>query len=213
LLASIRGSDPRAILRSGGFARYAPPTMTSFPDDLDELQRSVRKGGRPKFVLFWGHTPASSGVLGKECFSQWYPAPFVLEGERFATAEHYMMWSKAKLFEDDAAMRAALAAFSPSAAKAIGRGVRGFDDTRWNAHRFAIVVRGTRAKFEQHPALLAYLLGTGNRVLVEASPVDRIWGIGLAADDERAENPLAWRGQNLLGFALMRVRAELAASG
>ena len=71
-------------------------------------------------------------------------------------------------------------------------------------------MRGNLAKFQQHPTLSAFLAGTADRVLVEASPSDRIWGIGLAADDPRAVNPEKWRGLNLLGFALMEVRRVLA---
>jgi ribA/ribD-fused uncharacterized protein len=90
--------------------------------------------------------------------------------------------------------------------------VRGFDEGTWTAARFDIVVAASVAKFGQHPELGAFLLGTANRVLVEASPVDRVWGIGLAADDERAGDPYLWQGLNLLGFALMRAREELSAS-
>jgi ribA/ribD-fused uncharacterized protein len=84
--------------------------------------------------------------------------------------------------------------------------VRGFDEATWVAHRFDIVVRGNRAKFTQHPTLHEFLQNTAPRVLVEASPVDRIWGIGLAQDDPDAHDPNRWRGLNLLGFALMEVR-------
>ena len=77
------------------------------------------------------------------------------------------------------------------------------------AHRYGVVVDGKAAKFAQHPELGRYSAGTGNRVLVEASPVDRVWGIGLPADDPRAGKPRSWRGLNLLGFALADVRAQL----
>jgi ribA/ribD-fused uncharacterized protein len=87
--------------------------------------------------------------------------------------------------------------------------VRGFDADRWDAARWEIVVRGNLAKFRQNPELGAFLANTGDRVLVEASPVDRIWGIGLAEDDARAQDPERWRGINLLGFALMEARARL----
>lgn len=73
-------------------------------------------------------------------------------------------------------------------------------------------MQGNIAKFSQHPELKAYLLGTGNRILVEASPVDKIWGVGLAKDDGKIHNPLNWQGLNLLGFALMQVRDELLLS-
>ncbi len=88
--------------------------------------------------------------------------------------------------------------------------MRGFDEGTWTARRWDLVVEGNVAKFGQDPALAAYLLGTGSRVLVEASPRDRVWGIGLAAGDERAADPARWRGLNLLGFALMEARRRLA---
>jgi ribA/ribD-fused uncharacterized protein len=94
--------------------------------------------------------------------------------------------------------------------RALGRQVRDFDQVVWDAHCFDLVVAGNVAKFSQHPDLGQYLSRTGNRVLVEASPVDRVWGIGLSATDPRAHDPARWRGRNLLGFALMRARAQLA---
>lgn len=162
-----------------------------------------------KYLFFWGHTPKRSGVVGAECLSQWYPAPFEVDGLRFATAEHYMMWGKAQLFGDGRAAEQILAAGHPQEAKALGRTIAGFDDAAWDAERLAIVTAGSVEKFRQNPDLLAFLLGTGNRVLVEASPLDRIWGIGLAATDERAMDPAKWRGLNLLGEALMAAREQL----
>jgi len=102
-----------------------------------------------------------------------------------------------------------LAAPHPGAAKALGCQVRGFDEQRWAEHRFEGVVAGNMAKFGQHPQLRDFLAGTGSRVLVEASPQDRVWGVGLVADDERAVSPARWPGLNLLGFALMEVRQQL----
>ncbi|GAB7545523.1 hypothetical protein CS8_052050 [Cupriavidus sp. 8B] len=106
-------------------------------------------------------------------------------------------------------MSRVLAAPTPAAAKQVGREVRGFDAPRWDAVCLDLVTRGNIEKFRQDPALAGYLLGTGERVLVEASPVDRVWGIGLAADDPCAGNPEQWRGPNLLGFALMAAREAL----
>lgn len=162
-----------------------------------------------KYLFFWGHTPKRAGVIGAECLSQWYPAPFEVGGVRFATAEHFMMWGKARLFGDAGAAERILAAGHPQQAKALGRTIAGFDDARWDAERLAIVTAGNVEKFRQNPDLLAFLLGTRNRVLVEASPLDRVWGIGLAADDERALDPARWRGLNLLGEALMAAREAL----
>jgi ribA/ribD-fused uncharacterized protein len=120
-----------------------------------------------------------------------------------------MMFGKARLFGDDETAQRILKASSPAAAKKLGRAVRGFQESTWRQHRVSIVVAGNYAKFSQSAQLRAFLIGTEPRVLVEASPVDKIWGIGLAADSPHADNPLEWRGSNLLGFALMDVRERL----
>ncbi|MFI8826426.1 NADAR family protein [Streptomyces sp. NPDC053431] len=177
--------------------------------DLEELKQQVRAGKRVKWLHFWGHRPHPDGRLSASCLSQWWPSPFVVEGVRYATAEHWMMAEKARLFGDAEAEAAALSARSPAAAKAAGRLVRGFDEGRWTERRYDVVVAGSVHKFASDDALRGYLLGTGSRVLVEASPVDRIWGIGLAADAPEARDPDRWRGLNLLGFALMEARKRL----
>ena len=164
-----------------------------------------------KYLFFWGHQPERDGGIGKGCLSQWWPCTFVVDGQPFASAEHYMMWRKALLFDDTAVAARVLAARTPAEAKALGRQVSGFVGDVWEAERLPIVVEGNLAKFGQDPALRSYLLGTGSRVLVEASPQDRVWGIGLVASDPRAADPSQWLGLNLLGEALMEVRSRLAA--
>jgi ribA/ribD-fused uncharacterized protein len=181
--------------------------------DRDRLAALVAAGARPEWLMFWGHRPNADGSPGTGCLSQWWPAAFTVDGTDYASAEHWMMAGKARLFGDAEQERRILAARTPAEAKKLGARVRGFDESTWAGHRFELVVRGNVAKFDQHPALRAYLVGTAHRVLVEASPLDRIWGIGLAADDERAADPARWRGTNLLGFALMEARARLAAGG
>ncbi len=178
-------------------------------DSWDTLTKAVQSGARVKYLHFWGHRPRPDGRIGASCLSQWWPSPFTVDGVEYATAEHWMMASKARLFGDAEAERKAVAASSPAQAKKIGRLVRGFDDGVWQRERFAIVAEGSVHKFAAHADLRTFLLGTGNRVLVEASPLDRVWGIGLAADDERAMDPARWRGPNLLGFALMAARERL----
>jgi ribA/ribD-fused uncharacterized protein len=178
---------------------------------VDELVAALDGGGRVKYVFFWGDRPRPDGRLTAACFSQWWVAPFRADGEVFPSAEHYMMWRKARLFGDDERAVTILAARTPAQAKAIGREVVGFDDDVWAAQRWDVVVDGSVAKFAGDPQLRDYLVGTGARVLVEASPLDRIWGVGLAADDERAVDPSSWPGLNLLGFALMEARARLDA--
>lgn len=122
-----------------------------------------------------------------------------------------MMTGKARLFGDAPTADRIRAAGSPKQAKELGRQVSGFNEALWNDAKLEIVVEGNLQKFAQNPSLADFLLQTGDKVLVEASPVDRIWGVGLAADDTRVENPIQWRGQNLLGFALMEVRDRLRA--
>jgi len=177
---------------------------------LADLEARDERGERMKFVRFWGHAPRSRTEPGPWVLSQWFAAPFEVEGERYPTAEHFMMAEKARLFGDHAVLGSILASDDPGKAKALGREVRGFDEDAWAAARFDIVVRGNLAKFGQNPALGAYLRATGDRVIVEASPRDRIWGIGMGAANPDAEHPLRWRGTNLLGLALMVVRSRLS---
>jgi ribA/ribD-fused uncharacterized protein len=120
-----------------------------------------------------------------------------------------MMAEKARLFGDTQRLAMILEAESPDRAKALGRKVQGLDPPAWDAAAFGVVVRGNRAKFGQNDALKRFLLVTGERVLVEASPLDPIWGIGMVESDVRAAHPAKWQGKNLLGFALMAARAEL----
>ena len=166
-------------------------------------------GQRTEFLYFWGHEPQRDGSTGPGCLSQWWPAPFTVDGVTYPTAEHWMMAGKARLFRDDQALAAVLAAGSPKAAKAAGRSVRGFDEQAWAASRFELVVAGNLAKFQHNPDLGAFLAATRPKVLVEASPRDRIWGIGMTAGHPDAGRPSRWRGANLLGFALMNVRDQL----
>nr|BFE65481.1 NADAR family protein [Dactylosporangium thailandense] len=184
--------------------------MSAPPSSNEELLRLVRSGARVKYLHFWGHTPRPGGELGPSCLSQWWPARFEVDGVGFPSAEHYMMWRKARLFGDEQTAARVLGVAHPNQAKSLGRTVKGFDEDTWARERFAIVTAASRAKFDADDTLRAYLVGTGDRVLVEASPLDRVWGIGLAADDEAAQNPERWRGLNLLGYALMHARADLA---
>lgn len=170
----------------------------------------INEGKKVKYVLFWGHRPSADGSITKSCFSQWYKAPFEIKGINYPTAEHYMMAEKARLFGDKTTLQKILEAKSPGEAKSLGRQVAGFNETQWLAERFDIVCRANFAKFAQDPKLKQFLLNTGTKVLVEASPVDKIWGIGMAADHEHIHNPRLWKGLNLLGYALMEARELLA---
>jgi ribA/ribD-fused uncharacterized protein len=163
-----------------------------------------------KYLFFWGHQPTRDGSISKTCFSQWFAAGFTIESIHYPTAEHYMMAEKARLFGDEEVRSTILKSTHPKQAKDNGRKVRNFEANLWEAQRVPIVVAGNLAKFQQNPELQKFLVGTGDRILVEASPVDKIWGIGLAADHPDAASPERWPGLNLLGNALMQVRSILA---
>ena len=184
--------------------------MNTLPTSLAELQNLHAAGAELEYLLFYGHAPEPDGRIGAGCLSQWWPSPFEMDGQVYATAEHWMMWSKAMVFGDTDSAEQVLAAGHPRQAKALGRQVKRFDAEVWDQKRFAVVVAGNVAKFSQHLDLKTFLVGTQKRVLVEASPTDQVWGSGLAADDERAADPAQWRGRNLLGFALMQAREQVA---
>lgn len=179
------------------------------PLDLQSLQQAAGSGQTFRYRLFYGHTPRRDGQLSDAVFSQFWPCAFTLGGLRYAWAEQWMMASKARLFGDEEALGRILQAKAPLECKRIGREVRGFDDVLWRHHRFELVTVGNVAKFGQDPALRLYLLATADEILVEAAPTDKIWGIGLGRAHADAQSPQRWRGQNLLGFALMRARSIL----
>jgi len=177
--------------------------------DREELIAEIESGAEPTYLLFWGYRQKQDGIVDASCLSQFFPAKFVLEGRTYRTAEHWMMAGKAELFDDREMLKEILAASDPKTAKALGRKVRNYDDSKWAAARVDRVVEGNLHKFRAHPKIREFLLSTADRVLVEASPRDRIWGIGLGRNSDDATNPRSWRGQNLLGFALMEVWAKL----
>ncbi len=183
------------------------------PLTLEELRASSKSF---TYRPFYGHT-SSGGRITDACFSQWWPCRFVVDGQRYVTAEQFMMASKARLFADGEMLAKILAEGSPATVKALGRQVRRFDAEVWERHRFDAVAFGSHATFSQDEVLKAHLLSTGQSVLVEAAPRDRIWGIGLGRDNPLVHEPHRWRGRNLLGFALVHarevLRGELAAVG
>lgn len=177
---------------------------------LEDIQTEYAEGKRHKFLFFWGHQKSKDGSITASCLSQWWVLPFKVNNLEFATAEHWMMYQKALLFNDAEIALKVLGVKTPAEAKKLGREVRNFDPVVWNEKKFEIVVEGNVHKFGQNPEYRDFLLNTRSRVLVEASPRDRIWGIGMGKNNENAENPLMWRGQNLLGFALMEAREKLS---
>lgn len=171
-----------------------------------ELIDYINHGNPVKYLYFWGHQANKNNLVDKSCFSQWYSSAFKIDNILYKTAEHYMMVKKAELFSDASIIEKILAAEHPGEAKKLGRKVKGFNEELWLANRFNLVVTGNMAKFSQNKDLKKFLINTDKRVLVEASPVDKVWGIGLASDNKTISDPYKWKGLNLLGYALMEVR-------
>ena len=154
----------------------------------------------PELVLFW--KPPNP-------FGQWTDSPFVVDGKSYRCAEQFMMAEKARLFGDEKIEQRILNSDSPREHKQLGRQVRNFEQNRWEAERCDIVFRGNVAKFMQNETFKTQLLVTGDRRMVEASPIDNIWGIGLAADNAHAYDESRWKGRNLLGNVLEEVRSHI----
>jgi ribA/ribD-fused uncharacterized protein len=153
-----------------------------------------------KFTFFW---------RSQSPFSQWHPARFLIDGVEFNCAEQYMMYGKAKLFADEEMALKIQKSKTPIQQKTLGRKVRHFDEKIWESNCKRIVYDGNYAKFAQNEELKRILIGTKGTTLVEASPMDRIWGVGLAEEDPRIKDKKSWRGKNWLGEILTQVRENL----
>lgn len=176
---------------------------------LGDLQKDFRSGKNLKYLFFWGHQPSYDGSITKSCLSQWWMSDFKIDTNTYCCMEQYMMAEKARLFMDEEILEQILKSKDPKQIKGLGTKVRNFDEKVWKSKRYSIILNGNYAKFVQNDSLRRFLIERKNNVIVEASPYDNIWGIGIAADDNRIENPSEWKGLNLLGFALMEVRDEL----
>ncbi|MDO5558976.1 MAG: NADAR family protein [Oscillospiraceae bacterium] len=175
----------------------------------NDLILSVKNGRETQYIFFWGHTPDKGGKIKKSCLSQWYKCTFTVEGTVYHTAEQYMMAQKALLFGDKEIFSRIMQAKEPDEYKKLGRMIRGFDEKIWAQNRCNIVIAGNTAKFSQNDDLKSFLVSTGEKVLVEASPYDNLWGIGINASDDDCNDPEKWPGENLLGFCLMEARDNL----
>ena len=145
-------------------------------------------------------------------FSQWYKSEFEIDGLTFGTAEQWMMYCKAKLFGDMDIAEQIRSTNNPKKQKSLGRQVKGYNDEVWMETAYDVVVIGNHAKFSQDATLYTLLESTKGKLLVEASPLDTRWGIGMAENDEGVDDPAKWKGANLLGRAITEVRIELFGS-
>jgi len=178
----------------------------SLPRDLKELQ-SAQAAGESLDYLFFPDCGSFNDPPTTSALSQWATTPFVLDNLEFHSAEQAMMHGKAILFDDEEIADRILKCRTPFTAKNLGAQVRGFSEPTWKSRRFEIVVAANFPKFFQIPSLRELLISTGKSILVEASATDLVWGNGLDAFDPAASDPSRWPGLNLLGFALMEVRA------
>ncbi len=163
-----------------------------------EMMRKAKEAKREKFTFFWAGT-----------FSQWATSPFKIDGVAFNTCEQYMMYKKALLFHDYTQAERIMGTSNPRSQKQLGREVNGFQKDRWERYCKGYFFDANYAKFTQNPKMLQELLETEGTSLVEASPKDNIWGIGLAEDDPKAQNRDTWEGTNWLGEVLNAVRKEI----
>ena len=157
-----------------------------------------------KQIVCFHNPEESNGFL-----SNWYLSEFDIDGKTFSSMEQYMMYKKAELFEDLEIAEKILATDQVGKIKMLGRSVRNYEDTIWNGMRQIVVYEGLLAKFKQNSELLKMLLDTENAVLAECAVQDCIWGIGLSMKDKRRFLVQEWKGQNLLGYTLMKVREKL----
>ena len=172
---------------------------------VEKIKEIVRRKPETAIIYFWGHTPDPNKRMAA-CLSQWYYCYFEVDGVQYFTAEQYMMASKALLFGDHEVYQEIMAASNPHDYKKLGRKVRNFEPELWDSKKYETVVEGNKAKFSQNPDLKEFLLSTGDAILVEASPYDKIWGIGLDRETAMKGSVEQWQGENLLGCALMEVR-------
>lgn len=178
--------------------------------DRYQLIEESKTGKTIDYLFFWGHHPSKDGLPSPSVFSQWWISKFNSNvAFEYCCMEQYMMRLKAELFNDEEIADKILNTTDPKAIKALGRQVHNFDEKIWNRYKYSIVLNGNFDKFMQNKPLRDFLLSTQDQVIVEASPYDRVWGIGLKATDAKATQPQYWAGQNLLGFALMEVRSEI----
>lgn len=169
-----------------------------------------------EFAVTGKEMPATENVVGffheygpNGWFSNWYPAVFTVDGVTYLNAEQYLMHQKALCCGDTATAAKVMENPDPKTVKLLGRAITPYDDAKWAAVRQEVIYQGLLAKFGQNSGLKHQLLVTGDALIAECSPNDRIWGIGLPLDDPRCQDPAQWQGESILGRTLMRVRDTL----
>lgn len=179
---------------------------------ISDITQKYDNNENQKYDFFWKPYPSektSATSLDKYCFSQWYMSDFWSIHKTYCCMEQFMMANKAKLFADNEILEKIYNCNEPKKIFSLGRKVKNFDCDVWDKIKYSIVLNGNYYKFTQNEELRNYILSTGDSILVEASPCDAVWGIKMSEDNKDILNPDNWKGENLLGFALMEVRDEI----
>ena len=182
------------------FSHYYDPAWVSKYMNMHRYYEPVTQ--KPSYTFFW----LDNEKYGE--FSNWFERAFVIDDFKYFCVEQYMMAQKAKMFHDADNYTKILRANTPKGCKWLGKQVKPFDNKAWDAVKYDIVKRGNRAKYEQNSDLKELLLSTGNSIIAEASPKDKVWGIAMDAETAAVKDPSEWSGQNLLGKILMELREE-----
>ena len=172
----------------------------------EKLIGEYNAGEQIEYLFFW---KPNHGVIDKSCLGQWQPSTFHVGLSTYCCAEQYMMDDKAGLSGDNETRKLIMDATNPREIQQLGRQIKHFKQDLWDKVKYSTVLNANYYKFTQNDEMRNFLLSTGDKVLVEASPIDTVWGIGLSENDTQCHNPNTWKGQNLLGFALMEVRDDL----
>ena len=203
--ASIEPSNEHSIENS------TVDMMTASAPNMDDY--TVDDGVTSTMIGFWGIKRKPEWT---RTFSNFYPCEITLDGNLYSCSEQVYMHEKAVFFhDDDTATKLLEPGLSPGKYKRLGRLVQGYDDDKWAQVRYDAMLTAVGAKYRQNPTLRSILIATGDRTLVECSPFDTVWGIGLGTHDEsgnsddRWTHPEQWRGENLLGRALMETRVAV----
>ncbi len=178
----------------------SPELGANIRDDITKITQNKMESGDESILFFWKPFEVN-GYL-----SNWSPHVIKNEGIEFKTVEHFFMYHKAILMGDEHTAKKILLVRTPQEAKALGRLVQNFDEEKWDTLKEGVMVHGLWLKATQHSEVKDLLLATCGKKLAEASPFDKIWGIGMSKDDKNAHNPNKWRGKNLLGKSWMKAR-------
>lgn len=172
----------------------------------NDICKRYDSGESLRFVFFGECHSEFTDSVGKECFSRWYSLAFEIEGKSFFCIEQYMMAEKACFFDDEECERRIMNNNDIEDITLLGQQIKIFDGFLWDNYKKDVIRQGNVAKFADNKELFEFLISTDDAILVEATPYDVVWGIGMREGDQGIDNPHNWKGENILGFTLMKIR-------